>query len=98
VDGPALFSALSPSSSTTLSISSMASILQTGSWVDVLDIDELDIFGAINSSIGSMGCVTMINYEELQRLKINDIVQNLLQDPSSKQILETKVPPSLLPY
>ncbi len=71
------------------------SLLEVSSWVDLVDKQTLDVFGAINSLFGSLACVTMIQYRtaEEQNAARNAIFylldQKITKDMLSKKVFHT---------
>jgi hypothetical protein len=90
-DSPSRFSVL-PSTHQSDSVSSIARLLRLSSWVDVIDISAVDIFGVINFTIGSLGFASMLNsIDQSQAKEVGDAVYWMLKDPTLKGILESKV-------
>eukprot|EP00026_Physarum_polycephalum_P000039 Phypoly_transcript_00039.p1 GENE.Phypoly_transcript_00039~~Phypoly_transcript_00039.p1 ORF type:complete len:2184 (+),score=253.33 Phypoly_transcript_00039:2045-8596(+) len=78
--------------SLTPSFDSLSKLLRMNSWVDVIASPTVDIFGAIESTIGNLGFASMLNYANpLQMKEVSDAIYSMMKDPMFRTILESKV-------
>lgn len=88
---PSTFSVCS-SLDQSISISSLKRLLNMSSWVDAIDERTVDIFGAIDFTIGGLGFASMLNVSSPSQLgEISNAIHWILKDSTLKDILDLKV-------